>query len=184
MVREHAFAHAQSSSYQSLPLWVYSRGESHRRERIHHFVTPAPLTQKRCDRNVTGRSLPSATIMASWSRLPSANGIPRSLDEKTKLPSRVFQALLFLSALAATFVYSTWALQQRSVSYFDQGRAGHSLKPKHGLLVLGNATGLRHPISILIARGERLWQEKLDQQSTTLEEAYHEYRRRYSTPDT
>ena len=39
---------------------------------------------------------------------------------------------------------------------------------------------LPHPIILLISRAEKLWKEKIESQSRTIEEAYHEYRRRYS----
>lgn len=43
-------------------------------------------------------------------------------------------------------------------------------------------TGRQHPIPELMKLGKRKWQEKLDKQSKSFEQAMKEYRRRYGRP--
>ena len=106
--------------------------------------------------------------------------IPRALVQNaTTTNSRTFHLIFFGVALLATFIYSTWTVSSRNTSYFHQGKRVHALRRDQGVLAVGNADGLQHPIALLIARSERLWKDKLARQSTTLEQAYREYIRRY-----
>ncbi|KAH7096374.1 hypothetical protein BKA62DRAFT_719729 [Auriculariales sp. MPI-PUGE-AT-0066] len=102
-------------------------------------------------------------------------------------PRKVAAGLLALCILF--LVYSQTRFQHRQLGTSPltnqghlrhlklNGETKHSFRPEQGLLVA--ASEGRHPIVDLMARAEQEWEKRLQNQSRTLEDAYHEYIRRY-----
>ncbi|KAH7096654.1 hypothetical protein BKA62DRAFT_821182 [Auriculariales sp. MPI-PUGE-AT-0066] len=103
----------------------------------------------------------------------------RMLDVPTAhVPRRV---LLLCTGLFAALLCISWSAWRQSIDRARvlPRRAGHIVRPDLGLFEMSNSTDAPHPILAVIARAQRLWQEKLDVQSKTLQAAYGEYVRRY-----
>jgi hypothetical protein len=119
--------------------------------------------------------------------LPMQHGKPFARWAVRYMPqSKPWVFALPVVAVVAVLMYSSWATT--AGGYIDLPRlwqtrlhqSRHLWLKDQGLIVINSSGHGRHPVVDLITSSERRWKMKLERQSTTLQDAYHEYIRRYS----
>ncbi|EJT99477.1 hypothetical protein DACRYDRAFT_117721 [Dacryopinax primogenitus] len=119
------------------------------------------------------------------SRKPNQQRITLTRPRRRFPRAAILCAVAVTLGLAFTFFFLVTAHTQGTAYAEEPTFERSSSLPRHRYLPSGllrsNPRG-RHPIYDLIGDAERAWQEKVDKQSRTLEEAVAEYGRRYRRP--